>query len=66
MASGENVLWTVEKHGQRGTMAYSGKVYATFVFRTRKAALEFAEAKNRKSKRYWYTSPKRATWGPEQ
>lgn len=64
MASGENVLWLVIKrlnYGEKDHVA--DKI---FVFRTRKAAIEFWNAKNKKTKKFHYLYPERATWGPEQ
>lgn len=60
MASGENVLWTVDKSN------VYGKVVGRFVFRTFDAADRFKKKKHRNSKVFIYHAPQRATWGPEQ
>jgi hypothetical protein len=70
MATGENILWIVEKKQVSGAWE-SDKPWAKpkrFVFRTLAAAKAFVEKKrkNNRNRHMMYYSPLRATWGPEQ
>jgi hypothetical protein len=60
MATGENVLWVVEKRWRQSTY-----VDKRWVFRTREAAQDFASYKEARAKLFRY-NVYRATWGPEQ
>lgn len=62
MASGENVLWVVDR-----VRASDLKILKSYVFRTRDAAKVYAYDRQAKQKvsAYLY-DVKRATWGPEQ
>jgi tRNA U38,U39,U40 pseudouridine synthase TruA len=66
MASGENVLWVVKRQVNIGHKDYSYEQDKLFVFRTKVAGNKFRAKKNAASKKYRYTVPVRATWGPEQ
>jgi hypothetical protein len=58
MSSGENVLWIVMKTKDNET-----RPRAYFMFRTRVAALQFRDKKNKTARNYTYFYPQRATWG---
>ena len=59
MATGENVLYVVDKRRYR-----QKRVIKSYIFRTRKAANEYQEAQNIKSGSFEYSEPRRAEWGP--
>lgn len=61
MASGENVLYVVEKRRY-----HTKRIVGRFLFRTRAAAKAFSDERNITSKTFEYMEPQRATWGPEQ
>ena len=62
MASGENVLWVVDR-----VRSDDGKVLKSFVFRSRAAANQYSWDKYHAQKLFAYIyKVKRATWGPEQ
>ena len=67
MATGENVLWIVER-----TIYNADIKLKTFVFRTRKAATDWIREERKKNdssrNRHFrcYHGPIRATWGPNE
>lgn len=61
MASDNEVLYLVTKK----TLTYARIDGTPLLFRTRKAARDYARDKNKKSKKFRYTVVP-AKWGPEQ
>lgn len=62
MASGENVLWVVDR-----VRSDDGKILKSYVFRTRDAAKIYAYDKYQRQKEFIYLyNVSRAVWGPEQ
>lgn len=61
----ESVLWVVRKAPTPSHPKYVTTDDVAIIFRTRKAAVDYVREKNKKSKRYTFHYPKRATWGPD-
>lgn len=60
MSADNEVLWIVHQRDRDGVLVRS------YLFRTRAASRQFANAKNSRRSKYVYGGPNRATWGPEQ
>lgn len=65
MANQHKVVYTVDKVEADicGVSYFSNEVITRYVFLTRKAANDFQEAKNFKTKKFKYMEPMRAVWG---
>lgn len=71
MATGENVLWIVERRmvAARDDSPWVGVTRK--LFRTRKAARDYSRTMNDKAQRskgkrkFSYSMPQRCTWGPD-